>query len=683
MISAIDGCKVYCRINSGEWFRYKISMAFDEYGTYQVEAYAVLDGRAPSDIVTKSFVVDEHTGESLVDPDADNTSMIFYGGFKYKINGSTVSLTRQTDAMVSGDLVIPPSITHNGVTYPVTEVESWACYACYNLKSVQIPSTVTSIGLYAFNDCPKMRSITVDADNPNYSDRDGVLYNKNGAYLLTYPNARSTQYTIPDDVTMIYYSAFQEDVDLVSVTIPNSVTSIRTSAFSCCFSLESVVLPNNLGNLDAGAFSSCRELKSVTLSTKYNKIPEWCFSRCSSLESIVVPANVRTIAYGAFEDCTALSSVTLNEGLRTIEETSFNRCSSLLSITIPSTVTTIGEGAFYRCTSLTYYSVAPANTKYCDVDGVLYNKDQTTLLSYPAGNPRLSYDILPTTQVIGMQAFESCKAIQHVTIPSGVTTIGKSAFGRCSNLRNIFIPNTVTTMGSGAFSYCDSLTSATLEPGFKVLGECAFEACGLKEINLVEGLTTIGNQAFRNCPSLTKVTMPNSVTTIGDWTFYYCRNLSSINISTGVTRIPNSMLRSCDNLKEITIPAGVTSIGSLALTSNSLMIVNCLAETPPTIEDSDCFNSSTYNRGTLCVPPSSIEAYQSASGWSRFVTTKGIFPGDADGDGELTISDVSSLIDYLLSGEPGSCFSASADSNGDGQVTIADVSILIDMLLGL
>lgn len=587
-ISAYENHDIYCRINSGEWFRYKYTMVFDVNGDYTVEAYCERKGYAPSNIVSKSFVVNEHTGETLVDPDANNSTIIFHNGFKYKINGTTLALTDQNDAMCNGDLVIPASITHNGVTYTVTTVESWACYNIYNLTSVQIPSTVTDIGLYAFNSCPRLRSITVDSDNPNYSDRDGVLYNKNGKYLLCYPNARATSYTIPNDVTMIYYSAFQEDFDLESVTIPNSVTSIRTSAFSCCFSLQSIVLPPNLGNMDASVFSSCRELKSVTLSTGYNKVPEWAFARCTSLESIVMPDCIRTIAYGAFEDCSSLRSVTFNEGLRTIGETAFARCSSLEEVTIPRYVTSIQESAFYRCTALQAFHVDPDNTYYCDVDGVLYNKNKTILMAYSYGSPRLSYDILPTTQTISKQAFDCCYAIQRINIPHSVTSIGEQAF-------------------------------------------------------------------------------------------MYCKSLTSIKIPEGVTTLPTFMLAYCTSLKEVTIPASVTTIGRWALENSSLMTVNSLPATPPTMTNG--FGSATYQNGTLLVPTASVEAYKSADGWSNFVNIKGISIGDADGDGVLTVADVTSIIDYILSGDPGSFYSINADIDGDGVVGIGDVTAIIDMLL--
>ena len=436
--NSVLGSEVYCRINSGEWFHYKKPLVFDENGSYKIEAYATSYFHSPSDIVSKTVEVNENTGANLVDPDADDPSIIFHNGFKYKINGSTVSLTRQTDNMCSGELIIPPTITHNGVTYTVTEVEDWSCYSTNNITYVSIPSTVTEVGTYAFNSCPKLRAIDVDPANPNYCDIDGVLYNKAGTYLLSYPNARSTHYTIPDGVVMIYYSAFQEDFDLESVTIPNSVTSIRTTAFNCCFSLKSIVLPSNLSVFDWSVFASCKELKSVTFPSTITKIPAWTFEGCRSLESVVIPANIKTIEDWAFQDCFALKSVTLNEGLKSINKNAFQQCYSLPEISIPSTVTTIGEGVFYRCRSMVDIHVDPANTQYCDVDGVLYSKDKTKLLAYPLAAPRHNYDILPTTQVIGPQIFDSSQLLEYVSIPSGVTSIGDYTFWYCDSLKKVY-----------------------------------------------------------------------------------------------------------------------------------------------------------------------------------------------------------------------------------------------------
>ncbi len=629
------GTLVYYRINSGEWAPFKKPLVFTEHGSYRVEAYTTAPGYAPSDIEHVNFVVDEHTGENLWYTDADDTTVIIHDGFKYKIHGSTVSLPRQLDALCSGDLVIPAYLTKDGVTYPVTKIESYACDGLNSLTSVQIPSTVTDIGYYAFTACPQLRSIDVDPDNSNYCDIDGVLFNKSQTTLLSYPNAHSTEYTVPDGTTRIEYSSFFDAYDLVSVTFPSSVTSIRNSAFCGCTSLESVVLPVNLRDMGISVFTGCTALKSVTFSPYYTMIPGATFSGCLTLESIEIPSNIKRIDSYAFENCSALTSVTLNEGLETIYENAFLWCNFLPSITIPSSVTLIETGAFVQCKRLAYFHVNPSSTAYCDVDGVLYNKAKTTLLAYPAGKTEQTYTTLPTTQVIGAYSFSSSQLV-HLGISSGVTSIEDHAFFSCTNMESIDIPNTVETIGENAFSYCEALAN---------------------------------------------IKLPNSITSIGQYAFHRCKSLTSIKIPTSVTAIPFNMMSDCINLKEITIPAGVTSIGYYAFEDCPLTIVNCLAETPPTMATDMCFKAITYSNGTLCVPPASIEAYRSAEGWSNFVTVQGILAGDANGDGELNVNDVSTMISYLLSGTSGSCFSVNADINGDGNVNIQDVTAVIHMIL--
>ena len=118
---------------------------------------------------------------------------------------------------------------------------------------------------------------------------------------------------------------------------------------------------------------------------------------------------------------------------------------------------------------------------------------------------------------------------------------------------------------------------------------------------------------------------------------------------------------------------------------NNIDTVECLATQPPVITE-DCFWIYTYNNATLCVPYASMGKYASAEGWMNFVNLAAtdITPemiGDVDGDGTVTIGDVTRLIDYLLSGNESSINSVNADVDGDRYITIGDVTFLIDMLL--
>ena len=121
---------------------------------------------------------------------------------------------------------------------------------------------------------------------------------------------------------------------------------------------------------------------------------------------------------------------------------------SLTSVTIPSSVTSIGEGAFDDCTSLTAITVDTHNSFYSSVDGVLFNKSQTTLIQYPgavAGN----YTIPNSVTSIGDGAFDYCTSLTSVTIPNSVTSIGDDAFYSCTNLTSITIPAASPASGAG------------------------------------------------------------------------------------------------------------------------------------------------------------------------------------------------------------------------------------------
>ena len=149
-----------------------------------------------------------------------------------------------------------------------------------------------------------------------------------------------------------------------------------------------------------------------------------------SVKSIVIGDSVTSVGAAAFQDCTGLTSVTIGNSVTSIGYFAFEKCKSLTSVFIPDSVTFIGHGVFKNCESLSTIIVGSGNTSFCIVDGVLYNKNVTTLITCPPD-----------------------KAGVTLKIPSTVTKLEPYSFSNCGTLKNLNLPDTVTDIGGWAFQY--------------------------------------------------------------------------------------------------------------------------------------------------------------------------------------------------------------------------------------
>jgi hypothetical protein len=156
---------------------------------------------------------------------------------------------------------------------------------------------------------PKLTSIIVAENNPNYSSINGILYDKQQTTLIRYPEGKTGTLTIPNTVTTIGDQAFRNCTKLTSVTIGNSVTSIGNWAFDGCSSLTSITIPNSVTSIGIGAFRFCYDLTSLTIGNSVTSIGEGAFTACFSLTSITIPESVTSIGNSAFFNCTGLTSI--------------------------------------------------------------------------------------------------------------------------------------------------------------------------------------------------------------------------------------------------------------------------------------------------------------------------------------------------------------------------------------
>lgn len=464
-------------------------------------------------------------------------------------------------------VLIPDGVTHIGpkafrgcenltnvtIAPSVIEIGSSAFEYSKKLISIHVPWTVATIGNSAFFECRGLRVITVDAKNAQYSESRGALLNKTQTTLIRCPGGKTGVYDIPASVT----------------------------------------------NIEAQSFFFCAGLTRVTIPVGVSLIPMDTFSSCKALTSISLPNGLTTIQGSAFRGCISLTEVDLPLSVTTIDRLSFASCAALTHVTIPANITFIGEEAFGSCGSLASITVDVANVKFRDLNGVLFNKNRTTLIQYPAGRTG-TYEVPTSVTTIQDYAFKAAAGLTDVTLPAGITSINFSTFASCSGLTHVTLPNSITS----------------IEP-------LAFQACtALRSIKLPASVSNIEYAAFMNCKSLTHAVFFGNAPILADgvfegtaldftayyisgqsagftsptWETYPCyptsssftvtSNGSTLSITgytgTGgmavipstvsglpVTRIAESAFNNITNLAGIMIPASVASIGDTAFSGCS------------------------------------------------------------------------------------------------------------------
>ncbi|MCD8132873.1 MAG: leucine-rich repeat domain-containing protein, partial [Clostridiales bacterium] len=181
------------------------------------------------------------------------------------------------------------------------------------------------------------------------------------------------------------------------------------------------------------------------------------------------------------------------------------------------------------CSSLTEILVSADNTAYSSGDGILFNRDQTEIICYPAGKGDSSYEIPENITTIGNGAFGGCGGLVSMAIPDSVTTIGNWAFADCINLESVTIPDSVVSIGEGAFVACSSLASVVIPDSVTSINDYTFNACdSLTDVTIGDSVTTIGHVAFTGCGNLASVVIPVSVVSIGEGAFDGCDSLYDV-----------------------------------------------------------------------------------------------------------------------------------------------------------
>ncbi len=317
------------------------------------------------------------------------------------------------------------------------------------LRSIKLPQTLESIGIESFRGCSNLESMD-----------------------------------IPENTLRIGDSAFRDCVEMKKLVVRNNCIKIGERAFENCASLSDIELPDGLTELYGGVFNSCKSLKEIHLPKNLTILGESAFSDCILLESIDIPETVTKIDDLAFNGCFCLGNVTLHEGLKKIGKSAFKNCRSLTQISLPATVSAISNAPFRGCESLKSIRVSSRNKNYKSEpnkregnDHVLFNKNKSVVIAYPASSREVQYDIPDSVTVISDWAFCECKKLNRITIPDSVHEIGEGAFCNCALLDEVEIPDSVTAIDDCAFRGCISLEKVIIPSSVVELGWGLFDGC--------------------------------------------------------------------------------------------------------------------------------------------------------------------------------------------------------------
>ena len=507
----------------------------------------------------------------------------------------------------------------------VTRIGDSAFSGCAKLRRVTIPASVVTIGDVAFDQCAELVDVRFLGNAPtlarnvfesatkatawysptakgwgkDFGGRPTAVWDPVKDVKPSLPQTTGAtpvpltegtfSYTIKDDaITIVKYmgpggevkipekinglpvieigkGAFLGCKSISRVALPGGLIRLGDSAFGSCSGLTHVEIPSTVTDIGNLAFDRCYALASITIPNSVTRIGDYAFSSCLSLPTITIPDRVTSIGARAFSGCSSLVDVSIPTSVTSIGGNAFMGCIKLPRVTIPASVTAIGPGLFSGCSSFVEIKVDEANTAYCSVDGVLFDKKNSILFQCPEGKAG-TYKIPDGFTKIGPGAFTNCTRLTGVTIPNSVTEIGTNAFTGCTSLSSINIPASVFSIVGVPFSDCSALTAIMVEaasPFFSsaegilfnkqktVLIRCPGTKAGHYQIP--GGVTKISPSAFADCANLTGITIPETVTEIGNGAFVRCNSLTAITIPARISQIDPGAFLGCDKLMSITV----------------------------------------------------------------------------------------------------------------------------------
>ena len=516
----------------------------------------------------------------------------------------------------------------------VTTIGQQSFYGASGLTSITIPNGVTNVGYRSFDACSSLASITLGSTVKNIGNRAFTLCSN----ITSIYNYAATPQIIESEV---FSGSLNKS--LCTLYVPEESVNLYQAAdiwkdFGNIVGVESPAQQPIVERVQIGDLYYNLNPSNHTAEVTYKP------NEGKYTGNIVIPSYVEyeTVGYSvtgigsqAFSNCTELTGIEIPNS---VTEIGYYACSGsgLVNVTIPASVINIDLRLFSQCYSLLSINIESENPNYSSIDGVMFNKDQTTIYIYPCGKQG-SYTIPDGVIRIGGVTFGHCSGLTGITIPNTVAIIEGYSFMDCTGLTSVAIPSSVTDFDARAFQGCANLASLVVDENN--LNYCSIEGVVYSKdrtklirypnakqsvFTIPNHVTVIGESSFGSCSNLTSITIPNTVTTIEAGAFTSCGNITSLTIPNSVTSIAPHAFVWCGGLSTVTIPSSVTEIGQWAFRGcESMTYIINYATTPqanaPIFKD-EPEDSPTVNFAEcrLYVPEASVDLYRAADSWKDF-----------------------------------------------------------------
>lgn len=556
----------------------------------------------------------------------------------------------------------PAKVAAFDIPAGVKVISASAFEDCSLIEKINLPDSVENIGCYAFKNCTSLKKVTVP---------DKVTSIESCTFLKC---SSLEEITIPAGVTFIGENAFEKCSSLKKISLPSALKNFGMSAFEECTSLAEIEIPAGVKKLSYGVFEGCSSLKKITIPKTVEFISGTVLSRCPMLECIevdelndvysvengvlfdndnnvlvkypankkdasyIIPGRITEIGAFAFSDCQNLKEITLHDNLISIRTGAFDSCVSVKKITIPGKVSNLTDRQFYGCSSLEEVELPASltdlqpsvfkeccalkkitvdknNKEFSSENGVLFNKDKSALLLYPACKPEHSYSIPDSVKVIAYFAFYDSLYLTEIKVNKNITNLPDETFGRCKALKKIEvdkdnpeyssengvvfnkdktellhypvnktgteyrIPDSVQTLGSYAFVYNKNLKKIFIPEKLKnIPSNCIVDNILLQQIEVDKNNNVYSSEngvlftkdkkellAYPTGKTDPEYRIPDGVEKIGAYSFYDCQFIKKVFIPYSVDLIMDVAFFNCTSLNEVIINDDFIYIGDAAL----------------------------------------------------------------------------------------------------------------------